>query len=1041
MPEKKIVYSVEIEGNEATLQEIARLREETERLKRENKEYNRALKAGESVSKEQARNFERNTIQVRKNRTSINQLTKEVEANGAQTENARRRLTKMRQELQEMAIAGDTSSEAYKTLRGEASQLQDAIDRVSNEIKVFADDALVINTVVDSTRALTAGMQGVMGVQALLGFESEKFRETMQRLVAVQQVSNSLQTVSNLLQKESRLVILGKVAAVKVATAAQWAWNAAMTANPIGLIVAAVVGLGAAIFGVVKYFDQITAAIRRAANWIVFWKDFGDAADVAADEVSTVAEVVDNLIKRIEDVRGATQKTVSEIEHQIRLMQILGASEEELQKQRLRAAEEKHWANIREQRAIETAIKNAEELIGINIGIIEGLSEWEKGLGSGIQKQKESQKIIDEQTEALERLNDAYKENQENIRESTDAKLEERMKLAVIQDDLETRKEVIDAQVNYRKEILKNIDLAGKEFSQRIKSQEEELHIQQTIREVHAGLIRYRYETIKQLETFEAKQKIIHEAYKRRTEERRKIEEEEQQEILKRERFAAAKLRIIQEGTLDDHLELLELKRKEALDQEGLTHSEILLINEQYEQDKIDLIKEFQEKEKERLDNFVEEKLQGLEGNFKEKNEIINNWYEEELISFEEFLALQDKIHEKHFENERKREELFGEIRGNEIDRRYVEERKKLKEKHDADLLTNEEYYEALKELDKEIGEAKRLEEIEEWYNEQHAKLKQHLNNKLLTHQQHEILINELNERRRLKEQEQELEEFEEERMRYIEHLKTIRTDEEIEFQQRKEMYQRWLNDKVISTEEYNARIKQLDEDLSDFRQNLALAEAQAMATAYRQMTTGLSQLMQGKEETSKFMKALAIVDAGVALTLGLIQTARAGFPQNIPLIVGYVAQTAGLMSQIMNQNVPSAPKLEKGGVIGGKPHSRGGTQFIGSDGSRFEAEKDEYLAIVNKRDSQRAAMLDAVNSEHGESFGDGGIFHRSIKKFQRGGIFEPRTDFEINDIETIISETVDRIAHIPVIVNERDITGTQEKVRKIHVKGDLQKN
>ena len=48
--------------------------------------------------------------------------------------------------------------------------------------------------------------------------------------------------------------------ATKAATAGQWLLNAAMTANPIGLVIAAIVGLIAVVYAIVKYYDQWGAA-------------------------------------------------------------------------------------------------------------------------------------------------------------------------------------------------------------------------------------------------------------------------------------------------------------------------------------------------------------------------------------------------------------------------------------------------------------------------------------------------------------------------------------------------------------------------------------------------------------------------------------------------------------------------------------------------------------------------------------------------------------------------------------------------------------
>jgi hypothetical protein len=60
--------------------------------------------------------------------------------------------------------------------------------------------------------------------------------------------------------------------AVKVATAAwtaaQWLLNAALTANPIGIVVVAIGGLIAAVVLLVKNWDKVTAALKATWNWL-----------------------------------------------------------------------------------------------------------------------------------------------------------------------------------------------------------------------------------------------------------------------------------------------------------------------------------------------------------------------------------------------------------------------------------------------------------------------------------------------------------------------------------------------------------------------------------------------------------------------------------------------------------------------------------------------------------------------------------------------------------------------------------------------------
>jgi hypothetical protein len=62
---------------------------------------------------------------------------------------------------------------------------------------------------------------------------------------------------------------LVQAAATGVATAAQWAFNAALTANPIGLVIVAIAALIAIIVLLAKNWDKVTAAVKEHANKIL----------------------------------------------------------------------------------------------------------------------------------------------------------------------------------------------------------------------------------------------------------------------------------------------------------------------------------------------------------------------------------------------------------------------------------------------------------------------------------------------------------------------------------------------------------------------------------------------------------------------------------------------------------------------------------------------------------------------------------------------------------------------------------------------------
>lgn len=59
----------------------------------------------------------------------------------------------------------------------------------------------------------------------------------------------------------------GLAVSTRLATAAQWAWNAALSANPIGVAVAAAVALAAAGYQVYKHWDTIKGAFADLGAW------------------------------------------------------------------------------------------------------------------------------------------------------------------------------------------------------------------------------------------------------------------------------------------------------------------------------------------------------------------------------------------------------------------------------------------------------------------------------------------------------------------------------------------------------------------------------------------------------------------------------------------------------------------------------------------------------------------------------------------------------------------------------------------------------
>ena len=871
--EKKVLYSIQIEGNDHILQEMGKIRKENTGLIKENKEYQKALKDGTKITEEQARSYERNAAQITDNRRKLTELGKEIKSTGGATRGIRDELTKLRRKLQESAEAGDTSSRSFVEMRNRAAELQDNIDRVNAEIKVFADDAMVLNTVVDATKGLASGFQLVQSAQALMGVESERLMEILVKLQAAQGVVNGLQGVSNMLQKESRIVILGKVAAVKIATAAQWLWNKAMLANPIGLIIAAVAALVAGIIVLVKNFDRITNAVKENRKWflallgpiglvIAAIKHFSKESRDARKATRELKDEQDRLIESNEKLIGQYDRRSDFLTHQINIMRALGASTDDLRKK-------EEDLILTQMNAARVAYENNQ--LKIESGNL-------------------SKKQLKEAKEEAKELLSTYQ-------------------------GIQRQYEIFQAEQT-------KIDREREEEKQRL------------------------------LEETAEKERIL-------AEEKRKKQEEERREYIKREQLALAQLNVLREKNLENEINLLEKVRDDKLSNDKLTASERLIIEEKFLKDKENLTLTY-------LNDEISSVRATLIGSYRDRLDILNQLLDEKKISYQ---AYQELLTEIHRTEEEKRAE--------ESKRRAEEEKERLQ-----------------REIDEVMERSERADVDRGSYQEK------------------ALLAAE------------------------------ARTKREIEgYKERLNALENLYRQGAISHTEYVNQKLYLNQLIADAEEAMFYQRVDYSFKQTEILLKNLNTLAGGSEKIAAFMKALAIAETVWSISKGFAKTVATGFPQNIPYLIGYAAQVTGLLVKLKSMDVPKAPKiltprpprLSDGGIIGGKPHSLGGTIFRGTDGSVFEAEKDEYLAVVNKYDASRAAMLDRVNQTNGKPFS------RSPKTyFAPGGIFEPRQDFRENDMSDMIRTVVEEISNIPVVVSERDISTVQRRVTVLERSGNL---
>ena len=216
--------------------------------------------------------------------------------------------TQLRQSNQELLKMSQTYGETSKEAVQAAKKVADLKDQMA-----FAKDLVDKFNPDQKMKALTAAtslagtaMTGVVSGMALFGDQSEDTQKSLLKVQAAMAFSSAISGLSDIgdqwktlkttlvsaytaittakvidttastanvaaenqsfLVKAKNVAIMGVQATVTgILTAAQWAWNTAMAANPIGAIVAVVVALIAAGYALVKMFQASSAEAEAAA--------------------------------------------------------------------------------------------------------------------------------------------------------------------------------------------------------------------------------------------------------------------------------------------------------------------------------------------------------------------------------------------------------------------------------------------------------------------------------------------------------------------------------------------------------------------------------------------------------------------------------------------------------------------------------------------------------------------------------------------------------------------------------------------------------
>lgn len=533
-------------------------------------------------------------------------------------------LGELRKQLAQMKYEGKENTAEYREMLGVAANMKDALADVEASINVGASDTAQLDTLIAGTGTLLQLYAQYSVLSGKLGVENKTLDQTFQILTTTMGALTALQAVQNMLQKQSALMrgveaaqtwlqvkaeqahakaLVATGVAQKAATVAQWAFNAAASANPIGLIVAAIVAAVAAVYGLVKAFNvfsnsaarkkalketakDLETLTKRYEEHLEFLRAMGKTTEeVLLAEAAQTKELLRQRTEYFKEVEALYKKDSDEYKEALDAKK---TAEENYSAviNNIRNSLESAWAASREQTAIAVygeanyKIKQAERAYNVQLQMIRQLRQENKISALEMaQMQVNAEAWLENQKDAIQKAQASKWAQNKKDRQSKELEaLRTAMdkELALIVDNATRERAVEDEKhrrtiedLNNRLKTEKNLTKKAKEAIQRQIEAEEKLH-QQRIKAMDAEAIKE--EMARAEQTISLRLAIVKEGTEQEYQlKREQLTKQMERELLDTQLTEEQKLLIRQkydkalEDLEDDHLNSLYQKQMDAL--------------------------------------------------------------------------------------------------------------------------------------------------------------------------------------------------------------------------------------------------------------------------------------------------------------------------------------------------------------------------------------------------------------------------------------------------------------------------------------------
>lgn len=352
------------------------------------------------------------------------EATKSVGSIKSQLKEATAELIAMREKF------GDTSDEAVKAAKKVAG-LKDSIGDAKAMADAFNPDAK-FKAFGSALQGVAGGFAAVQGAMGLIGSESKDVEKMLLKVNSAMALSQGINSVLEAKDSFKNLgAVLKSYTVIKnIATTAQKLFNAAMKANPIGLMIAAITALIAGVALLTKYFmDNAKAAKFNEASVKANAKALEQqqkATAKAADELNRAQ----NYQLAMAKANGATTASIRALE--LKLIDEKIATEKASRETAINTLEKNKnaLASLKQAGASDDVIKKQKETVGESLKFAnDQTTNLNKSLVDRVELQrKHNAEIATETTtannNAVQKANEIAEKNRQKIEEENKKRID-----------------------------------------------------------------------------------------------------------------------------------------------------------------------------------------------------------------------------------------------------------------------------------------------------------------------------------------------------------------------------------------------------------------------------------------------------------------------------------------------------------------------------------------------------------------------------------------------------------------------------------------